>query len=72
MQNKHVPNATIAAFVMGVELTDRFPQLPHSGTQNSVALARRAETGFLLQSLSNLGVKKRGRRSGGRSSFCRR
>ena len=67
MNDNTVPNATVSAFVMGVELTDRFPRLPHSS--QDVKLAARPEPHFLLQSLRNLCVKKCGRRSGGRSSF---
>ncbi len=67
MNDNTVPNATVSAFVMGVELTDRFPRLPQSS--QDVKLAARTEPHFLLQSLRNLCVKKCGRRSGGRSSF---
>ncbi len=67
MNDKNVPNATVSAFVMGVELTDRFPRLPQNS--QDVKLTARTEPHFLLQSLRNLCVKKCGRRSGGRSSF---
>ncbi|MGJ8688811.1 MAG: hypothetical protein ACSHXZ_04745 [Gammaproteobacteria bacterium] len=67
MSNKTVPNATVSAFVMGMELTDRFPLLPLSAQE--VKSPGRSEPHFLLQSLRNLCVKKCGRRSGGRSSF---
>ena len=67
MSDKLVPNATVSAFVMGVELTDRFPRLPLS-TPSTQSVAKK-EPYFHLQSLRNLCVKKCGRRSGGRSSF---
>lgn len=67
MSDNMVPNATVSAFVMGVELTDRFPRLPFNGQE--VKSPGRNEPHFLLQSLRNLCVKKCGRRSGGRSSF---
>ena len=67
MNDKNVPNATVSAFVMGVELSDHFPRLPLNSQEAS--LAARSQPNFLLQSLRNLCVKKCGRRSGGRSSF---
>ena len=67
MNDKNVPNATVSAFVMGMELNDHFPRLPLNSQEAS--FAARSHPSFLLQSLRNLCVKKCGRRSGGRSSF---
>jgi hypothetical protein len=67
MSNNLAPTASVSAFVMGVEITDRLPYLPQRAQE--VNYLPRAEPYFLLQSLSNLQVKKCGRRSGTRTSF---
>ncbi len=57
------PNPAISAFVTGVELTGSLPRLPLQTIEpEGPALSRRIN-GFLLQSLRNIELKKRGGRN---------
>lgn len=57
------PNPTVSAFVTGVELTDSLPRLPLQTVEPDVRALSRRMNGFLLQSLRNIELKKRGGRN---------
>jgi len=59
----HRPNPAVSAFVTGVELTDSLPRLPLQTAEPEGLVLSRRINGFLLQSLRNIELKKRGGRN---------
>ena len=56
-------NPAVSAFVSGVELADSLPRLPMQTAPTENRVLGRRISGFLLQSIGNLDVKKRGGRN---------